>query len=80
MNIIIIQITDYLNNNEFFKTIKDKERFAKLMFDTYSMRCDIMTELKKMNAWVSVNENRRKKRYDRFINSWLSRNNKYGRK
>jgi len=80
MNILILQITEYLTNNKFFDTIKDKEKFAKLIFDTYANRIDLLVELKKANCWLVCNPNRRKKSYSRFLCNWLLNCcNKYGK-
>jgi len=67
-------ITDYLINNEFFKTIKDIDKFADLLFITYSRRCDVMNELRKMNIWLIVNPRKsNKKNWKRFIINWMNR-------
>jgi hypothetical protein len=34
---------------------------------------DVMRELRKMEAWLYANPSKRKKKYVRFINGWLSR-------
>ena len=35
--------------------------------------CDIKAELNKMKSWLVANPSKRKTRYERFINNWLSR-------
>jgi hypothetical protein len=54
---------------EFFEIL---EQLHKKMSVSYS-GIDILSEYKKMDAWLEVNPAKRKKSYPKFINSWLAR-------
>ena len=73
MNPKTFLIRQYLSENQYFKSIKDIDLFTEKLVETYPIT-DIVNELRQMSLWLDVNENRRKKRYDRFIVNWLGRN------
>jgi len=77
MNIEVERIKKYLQENKYFRTIDDIDSFAKLLFDTYANRTDLMIELKKMNIWLESNPKRLKKNYKRFITNWLNKLGSY---
>ena len=68
------RIFNYLNNDEYFMTIKNKEIFSEKLVSTYNL--DIISILKKMSMWLSVNNGKKYKRYDKFIVNWLNREGK----
>ncbi len=79
MNIFLEEIKKYVKDNQYFNTIKNQDAFIDKIWNTFSLNCDIIAELKKMDCWLSVNENRRKKRYDRFVTNWLLRRTSNGK-
>ncbi|MEW6557736.1 MAG: hypothetical protein AB1349_10330 [Elusimicrobiota bacterium] len=73
MNIELLRIKEYLQNNEFFKMIKNLDAFAEKLYDAYHCDTDIIPELKKADFWLISNPTRRKKNYARFLCNWMSR-------
>ena len=69
----VFVISEYLKNNQYFKTIKDIDLFSRKIFDTYHKNCSVIDELKKMDVWLIANPNRHKKNYARFIVNWLNK-------
>ena len=73
----IDEILEYLKSNEYFKTIKEPEKFAKAIYDTYPTR-DLVAEFRKANLWLTANPKRQKKDYRRFLVNWA--NNAFSKK
>lgn len=63
-------ILNYLRGNEFFSTITNIEKKLDAWADAYPI--DILSELKKANAWL-LNKSARYRDYGRFLNGWLAR-------
>jgi hypothetical protein len=63
-------IKEYLEKSEYFKSIKNIDKFVKKLNNAFPT-FPVIEELKKMEFWLYCNPNRLKKRYDRFICNWL---------
>ena len=64
--------TKIIFNNQIFKFENiPKEKIEK--WKEAFLNCNVDIELKKMEAWLAANPERRKKNYEKFIVNWLSR-------
>ena len=68
----------YINfNNQTFKFENiPKEKLNKW---TEAFNLNVEQEVKKMEAWLTANPNKRKKNYEKFIVNWLARGGKNGK-
>lgn len=65
------RILNALNESTFFSNIKDKEEFVKKIYKVFNF--DIVHEIKKADAWLTINTQKKYKRYDKFLLNWLLR-------
>ena len=64
--------TKIIFNNQIFKFENiPKEKIEK--WKEAFLNCNVDIELKKMEAWLAANPERRKKNYEKFIVNWLAR-------
>lgn len=69
----IKKIYETLNKIVYFKDIDKKGEFVQKIYNIYGDKIDIIEELRRMEIWLDVNPQRRKKNYKRFIFFWLNR-------